>query len=719
MTPVETLLAKLRGAKKSGNGWSARCPAHDDRRASLSVAEGTAGTALVKCHAGCDTSAILAAIGMTPADLFPARTGSTPARNGEPASGGRTFGGRTFATASEAVAELERTHGKRSALWTYHDAQGEPVGAVVRWDKASGKYIRPLARHTDGWHIGAMPAPRALYGLPKLAATELVIVTEGEKTADAARRLGFAATTSAGGANAASKTDWGPLADKKIIILPDSDPAGERYAGDVARLAHAAGAASVRILRLADHAPQLPTGGDLADVLADERWCGLPLSDAAGLSDVAALIERLAAAGEPWRPGEADAPGPILIRLADVEPRPVSWLWPGRIPLGRITLLVGRPGEGKSFLTTDVASRVTTGTTWPDGSVCPKGSVIIISAEGDPADTIRPRLDAHCADVDKVHLLSAVRRVDGKGQSEHMVTLAELDAIEESLARLPDCKLIIVDPIGSFLGGRTDAHRDNEVRSVLAPVAKLAADNGPAVLVVAHRRKSAGSIADDLALGSRAFTGIARAVWHLTRDQENKSRRLMLPGKNNLAAEGDGLAFTIIGEPARISWERDPVPMRADDALAAEQEKRDAKRGPKAETRNRATEWLRELLQAGPMPAKKVKEEATSAGYSWRTVHRAKDELDVKPVRREFAGGWIWELPSDLACQDHVKQQNNLASWHDSKNREKNGASELGTIGTCQDAPSWHDSGDSLPSCNEPASLFGDSPPGRPYREGL
>jgi hypothetical protein len=199
MTPVETLLAKLPGAKTVGNGWSARCPAHDDRRASLSVSEGDDGTALVKCHAGCDTSAILAAIGMKLADLFSAKAGPSPSRNGKP-----TPSGKALPTANDAVAELERRHGKRSALWTYYDAQGEPVGLVVRWDKPSGKDIRPVARHAEGWRIGAMPDPRLLYGLPDLAAARRVIVCEGEKAADAARSLGFTATTSAGGSQAAN-----------------------------------------------------------------------------------------------------------------------------------------------------------------------------------------------------------------------------------------------------------------------------------------------------------------------------------------------------------------------------------------------------------------------------------------------------------------------------------------------------------------------------------
>ena len=105
MTPLENLLSKLPTARKSGNGWSARCPAHDDRRASLSIAEGDDGTALVKCHAGCDTAAILSAIGLKLSDLFAPKAGATPTNNGKPATTGRMF-----ATANEAVAELEREH---------------------------------------------------------------------------------------------------------------------------------------------------------------------------------------------------------------------------------------------------------------------------------------------------------------------------------------------------------------------------------------------------------------------------------------------------------------------------------------------------------------------------------------------------------------------------------------------------------------------------------
>lgn len=280
MTPLQTLLARLPGARESGKGWAARCPAHDDRNASLSVAEGDGGTALVKCHAGCDTSAILAAVGMTLADLFPSRAG--PARNEKPRPSGKTF-----PAAKDAVADLERRHGNRSALWTYHDADGEPVGVVVRWDRPSGKDIRPVARHADGWRIGAMPHPRPLYGLPELTAPRRLIVTEGEKAADAARALGFVATTSAGGSQAASKTDWRPLAGKEIWLLPDNDAPGRKYAETVTGiLATLTPAPVVRVVQL----PGLPAGGDIVEYLADRRGAGL--EDAAIRVEVEQLADR-------------------------------------------------------------------------------------------------------------------------------------------------------------------------------------------------------------------------------------------------------------------------------------------------------------------------------------------------------------------------------------------------------------------------------------------
>jgi hypothetical protein len=524
------------------------------------------------------------------------------------------------------------------AGWTYHNRDGGEALRVIRYALADGdKQYRPIHLAKDGWRIGDPSGPLPLYRLPELPATGTVWVTEGEKAADAAARIGLAATTSAHGSGAADKSDWTPLAGREVCILPDHDEPGRKYAQDVSRLlVKLDPPARVKIVDL----PGLPDKGDIVEYI-DAR-------QGQAHETIRAEVEALAMKAPELSAGDLVG-GPLLVCLADVEAKEIAWLWPGRIALGRITLLVGRPGEGKSFLTTDMAARVTTGTPWPDGSDCPAGSVILVSAEDDPGDTIKPRLDAHRADCRKVHLLPAVRWFDEQAKPhERMFTLADLPALESALKRHPDCKLIVVDPIGSFLGGDTDAHRDNEVRGVLAPVGKLAEKYGPAVLVVAHRRKSAGSSADDLALGSRAFTGIARAVWHLSRDTDNKARRLLLPGKNNLAPEGDGLAFTIQGDPPAIAWERDPVGMSADDALAVENGNGgdEHKPGPEPEAMTQAAEWLQaELADLQEHPVKALKDDAKAAGLAWRSVQRAAAKLGVKVHRASFGGGCIWRLP--------------------------------------------------------------------------
>lgn len=372
----------------------------------------------------------------------------------------------------------------------------------------------------------------------------------------------------------------------------------------------------------------------------NDRFLEAAGEDAAGDAGDATTNGRAHAAGI------APTCGPILTCLADVEPRETLWLWPDRIAQGRLTLLVGRPGEGKSFLTIDAAARVSTGTPWPDGTPCPKGSVILVCAEDDPGDTIRPRLDAHRADVSRVHLLSGVRWRADSGEHERMITLGDIEEIETALKRIPDCKLLVIDPVGSYLGGGTDAHRDNEVRAVLAPIAALAEKYGCAVLLVAHRRKSSADFADDTALGSRAFTGIARAVWHLSRDTGNPSRRLFLPGKNNLAREGDGLAFTICGSPARIAWERAPVKLSADDALAQENRARQKPSGPEPKEKEAAMVWLRAALADGPRMIRELRDEWTNGqDGSTSTLKRARKELRVIACRNGPNGPWWLRLP--------------------------------------------------------------------------
>jgi hypothetical protein len=271
MNPVELVLSKLPSAKRNGQGWHARCPAHDDRRASLSIAEGDDGRALLHCHAGCEPDAICGAIQLRPADLFPeASTPSTVYANGQKPERRRNTvdkplsksSGPTFTTAREAIAELERRNGTRSASWTYHNAEGTPCGVIVRWDRPDGKEVRPAALIGDRWTLVGMPEPRPLYGLPDVLKAETVYVTEGEKAADAVQSLGLTATTSAHGAKAAEKTDWTPLAGKAVVILPDNDEPGRDYADRAAAiLGKLTPRPTVKIVEL----PGLPAKGDAVE----------------------------------------------------------------------------------------------------------------------------------------------------------------------------------------------------------------------------------------------------------------------------------------------------------------------------------------------------------------------------------------------------------------------------------------------------------------------
>mgnify|MGYP005852013251 CR=1 FL=1 len=312
MTPIELVLSKLPHAKRNGKGWAVRCPAHDDNRPSLSISEGDAGGALVHCHAGCTPEAITAALGLRLADLMPAK--AEPIRRTAPKPVHNVGG--MFTTADDGVAALERRHGPRAAVWTYRNADGEPVGMVVRWNLADGeKDVRPVSRRAGalgGWTIGAMPSPRPLYHLPDLLARpgERVHVGEGEKCADALAGLGLLATTSAGGAKAANKNDWTPLAGREVVILPDADKAGEEYAADVAAaLAKLTPPARVRLVRLRDSWADLPDGGDIADIVeAGEALDSIK-------AKLAALVEATerepqpqpAPAVEPFKPFPTDA----------------------------------------------------------------------------------------------------------------------------------------------------------------------------------------------------------------------------------------------------------------------------------------------------------------------------------------------------------------------------------------------------------------------------
>ena len=286
---VQRVLDKLPNAKRSGQRWLAICPAHDDHNPSLSIKEGDNGRPLLKCFAGCRFEDIVKALELQPSDLRPAASKSLRRRSPrKPNSASKP----TFATSDDAKVALERRFGPVSNAWPYRNTQESIVGVVLRWDIPGGKDYRPVSldTKTGRWFIGGMPTPRPLYCLRELEHAERVFVCEGEKSADGARSIGLTATTSPHGAKSAAQADWSPLAGKDIIILPDNNEAGEKYAQDVIQLlTELSPAPQIRIVRL----PDLPEGGDIVDFLqARETDIEQAKSDIQGLVNAAAPVDR-------------------------------------------------------------------------------------------------------------------------------------------------------------------------------------------------------------------------------------------------------------------------------------------------------------------------------------------------------------------------------------------------------------------------------------------
>ena len=229
---------------------------------------------------------------MQVADLFPSNGSPKPAKSERPA----------FDTLECYSATLGDTHG---GTWVYTDIQGGPVLGVVRIETGDAKRFQQLHPIAGGWAFKAPTGPLPLFNLPELANAERIVVLEGEQCCDAARTLGYIATTSAGGAQSPTKTDWTPLAGRDVVILPDNDAPGRAYAETVAKiLTGLQPPARVKIVEL----PGLPDHGDIVDYI-DAREC-------VDTEDIKRAIDELIEAA-PWFVPQADTPKPQAKRVRD------------------------------------------------------------------------------------------------------------------------------------------------------------------------------------------------------------------------------------------------------------------------------------------------------------------------------------------------------------------------------------------------------------------
>jgi hypothetical protein len=544
---------------------------------------------------------VVQALGLSMADLFEAKTGPRKFKF-------RVVGPNGIAT---------------------HVREDLPNGEKkIRWEGLNGT---PLA---------ALPL-YASERLPGEPAT--VYVVEGEKACEALLERGLHAVGTYGADVIPHAAAIDALFRHNVVLWPDNDAPGTEHMQKVAAVFSSVGQ-PVRWVSW----PDAPPKGDAADFTGSEAEIVAMTVDLPPFKDETALAV-------PTTGTRLD-----VVRMSDVKPEPIEWLWRGRFARGKPTLLMGDPGLGKSLITHFSSAIVSTGGTWPDGETCERGSAILFTTEDGLADTVAPRLIAAGADMPRVLAVRGVLDTEAD-MATRMFALTEHLALLEQLIYETNAIFVSMDPISAYLGPDVNSHKESDVRAVLGPLSLLAERTRIVLVMLMHLNKGSGVSALYRACGSIAFPALARVVLGVAPDPntEDGRRRLLLPIKMNIGQMSDGIGYRIepapplnhtilrnVSEedrPPVIAWDKEPVTIDAASALDRSGTAQEV--GAAAEVKS----VLKELLADGKVAATKCKaviKEATGV-ISETTLLKAKRELGVK-VRREGygdSGTWYWEIP--------------------------------------------------------------------------
>ena len=344
-----------------------------------------------------------------------------------------------------------------------------------------------------------------------------------------------------------------------------------------------------------------------------------------------------------------------LLCASDLEMKPIRWLWPGWLARGKLHIVGGAPGTGKTTLALALAATITTAGRWPDATRCAEAAdVLIWSGEDDPSDTLLPRLAAAGADLARVHIISDVHDPDGRRPFDPARDVPAL-AHAVALLRRP-VRLLVVDPIVSAVSG--DSHKNAETRRGLQPLVDLGQRLDAAVLGITHLTKgTTGRDPLERLTGSLAFGALTRIAWAtaVQRDPEpGTPRRVLARIKSNIGIDGGGFGYDLEAvtvadgiQTSRVLWgaqiegdarallgQAEAEPDTGDDADEARTE------------RDEAADWLREVLKERPLHARDVEKLARDAGLAWRTVQRSKVRAGVTVRRTGFGkgGAWVWSI---------------------------------------------------------------------------
>ena len=320
-----------------------------------------------------------------------------------------------------------------------------------------------------------------------------------------------------------------------------------------------------------------------------------------------------------------------LIRMSDIQPEEVQWLWYPYIPLGKLTVIQGDPGEGKTTFALAVIAALTKGEALPEREPLDLVNILYQTAEDGLADTIRPRLDALSADCSRVLVID---------ESKRELSLSD-ERIRQAMEKT-GAKLLVLDPLQAYLGAEVDMHRANEVRPILKRLGSVAEQMGCAVVLIRHLNKMQGQKSGHRGMGSVDFQAAARSVLLVGRTKEDPQLRIVVPDKSSLAPEGESIAFALDPEQG-FQW-KGYCAYNAEELLGGSTKQVQTKT-------MQAEETLRNLLDK-PAPAEEILRRITAVGISERTLMTAKKNLGVLSEKR--GGQWFWRLPSGQGCKDVI-----------------------------------------------------------------
>lgn len=345
----------------------------------------------------------------------------------------------------------------------------------------------------------------------------------------------------------------------------------------------------------------------------------------------------------------------IGIRADQVQTQRIAWRSRGRIARGKMTILDGDPGLGKSTLLMDWAAKVSRGEPLPDGDPQPERGVLLICAEDDPADTIVPRLIAAKAELSQITILSELPVTDEQGNipdpdARRLVMLPlDVPLIETAIREL-DVGLVVIDPLFAFIDPELKANSDQDIRAALTPLAAALQRTHASAILVRHLNKSANASALYRGGGSIGVIGVARFGLLVARDRDDRESRVLAPVKGNLGKEPPSLGFRLESseendDVARVIWtgiKHDSADDLVGDALASNEQK---------EIATAAEEFLTQYLSHQKVASRdSIVADAKRAGISVRAIDSAKRRLGIKHTRLGEHLGlanaiWVWHLP--------------------------------------------------------------------------